>query len=132
MEFVGKPGNFYELNCVAMQSKFKNLILEFDIEKIFEKYGIKNINCIYNQNCCNITDTSLRGIKYYRSIIRFDLKYGKVEIIINDFVDAFNISKPEIKIENIDKYDDNLYNEVCKFANDVRDLLPFYKGYLMW
>lgn len=129
MEFVGKPGNFYGISGIAFtQSKFQSFILELNIEQIFKKYGIKNVNCTYGMDCYIVSDTSLKATQYYKSVICFDLKYGKVEIIIKDF--GIAISKPCITIENLICYDANLYDEVYKFANIVRDWLPFYKNYL--
>ena len=60
--------------------------------------------------------------------ITFNLRYGKVEIKFGDH--KTYTTKPEITIENREKYDDEIYEKVRELTDDFRSAIQYNRSFL--
>lgn len=130
MEYCAKLENVYMLRLYNQRMNLNRITNNLNIKKRFKKYGIDSdsIVSLYEPNM-NIPIKALSmGISCHIASLIFNLRYGKVEI---KFVDHKTYTtKPEIAIENREKYDDILYDKVCDLASDFRSAVECYRSLL--
>lgn len=129
MEY-GVTGNFYMLRLYNQRMNLNSVVDDLNIKKRLKKYGIdaNSIVSLYEPNM-NIPIKELSmGISCHIATITFNLRYGKVEIKFGDY--KTYTTKPEITIENREKYDNELYKKVRDLADDFRSAIEYNRSFL--